>query len=73
VNICVIGAGYVGLVSAACFAEFGWTVRPAVKIPVLCGRAAKWGDVGTGGLERIPRPSRGGLSATNNFTLSRDT
>jgi len=26
VNICMIGAGYVGLVSAACFAEFGWTV-----------------------------------------------
>jgi UDPglucose 6-dehydrogenase len=22
----MIGAGYVGLVSAACFAEFGWTV-----------------------------------------------
>jgi UDPglucose 6-dehydrogenase len=26
VNICMIGAGYVGLVSAACFSEFGWTV-----------------------------------------------
>ena len=25
-NICMIGAGYVGLVSAACFAEFGWSV-----------------------------------------------
>lgn len=25
-RICVIGAGYVGLVSAACFSEFGWTV-----------------------------------------------
>ena len=25
-NICMVGAGYVGLVSAACFAEFGWTV-----------------------------------------------
>ncbi|MCL4766821.1 MAG: UDP-glucose/GDP-mannose dehydrogenase family protein [Hyphomicrobiaceae bacterium] len=25
-NICMIGAGYVGLVSAACFSEFGWTV-----------------------------------------------
>lgn len=26
-NICMIGAGYVGLVSAACFSDFGWTVR----------------------------------------------
>jgi UDPglucose 6-dehydrogenase len=26
VNICMIGAGYVGLVSAACFSEFGWNV-----------------------------------------------
>jgi len=26
VKICMIGAGYVGLVSAACFSEFGWTV-----------------------------------------------
>jgi len=25
-NISMIGAGYVGLVSAACFSEFGWTV-----------------------------------------------
>ena len=25
-NICMIGAGYVGLVSAACFCELGWTV-----------------------------------------------
>ena len=25
-KICMIGAGYVGLVSAACFADFGWTV-----------------------------------------------
>ena len=26
-NISMIGAGYVGLVSAACFSEFGWTVK----------------------------------------------
>ena len=26
VKICMIGAGYVGLVSAACFSEFGWEV-----------------------------------------------
>lgn len=25
-NICMIGAGYVGLVSGACFSEFGWQV-----------------------------------------------
>jgi len=25
-KICMIGAGYVGLVSAACFSEFGWSV-----------------------------------------------
>jgi UDPglucose 6-dehydrogenase len=27
VNICMIGAGYVGLVSAVCFSEFGWSVN----------------------------------------------
>ncbi len=26
-KICMIGAGYVGLVSSACFSEFGWTVE----------------------------------------------
>lgn len=25
-NICMVGAGYVGLVSAACFSDFGWRV-----------------------------------------------
>jgi UDPglucose 6-dehydrogenase len=32
-NICMIGAGYVGLVSAACFSEFGWDVTCVDKIP----------------------------------------
>ena len=30
-NICMIGAGYVGLVSAACFSEFGWNVTGVEK------------------------------------------
>ncbi len=30
-NICMIGAGYVGLVSAACFSEFGWSVTCVEK------------------------------------------
>ncbi len=32
-NICMIGAGYVGLVSAACFSEFGWNVTCIDKDP----------------------------------------
>ncbi len=32
-RICMIGAGYVGLVSAACFAEFGWRVDCIDKPP----------------------------------------
>jgi UDPglucose 6-dehydrogenase len=31
VNICMIGAGYVGLVSAACFSDFGWDVTAVEK------------------------------------------
>src|SRR5262245_37772789 len=33
VNICMIGTGYVGLVSAVCFSEFGWTVNCVDKDP----------------------------------------
>ncbi|KAI95509.1 UDP-glucose 6-dehydrogenase [Rhodomicrobium udaipurense JA643] len=40
-NICMIGAGYVGLVSAACFSEFGWDVtcveKDASKLDKLNG------------------------------------
>ena len=32
-KICMIGAGYVGLVSAACFSEFGWEVSCVDKDP----------------------------------------
>ena len=32
-KICMIGAGYVGLVSAACFSEFGWNVICVDKDP----------------------------------------
>ena len=31
-NICMIGAGYVGLVSAVCFSEFGWNVHCVDKV-----------------------------------------
>jgi UDPglucose 6-dehydrogenase len=38
-NICMIGAGYVGLVSGACFSEFGWDVicidKDAGKVAAL--------------------------------------
>ncbi len=32
-KICMIGGGYVGLVSAACFSEFGWSVTCVEKDP----------------------------------------
>ena len=32
-KICMIGAGYVGLVSAVCFSEFGWPVTCVDKEP----------------------------------------
>ena len=39
-NICMIGAGYVGLVSAACFSDFGWRVvcvdKDAARVERLC-------------------------------------
>ncbi len=43
-KICMIGAGYVGLVSAACFSEFGWSVTcvdkdPARLAELLAGRS----------------------------------
>ena len=38
-NVCVIGSGYVGLVTGACFAEFGMNVvcadKDAQKIAML--------------------------------------
>lgn len=43
-NICMIGAGYVGLVSAACFSEFGWDVTCVDKIPERV-EALKRGEV----------------------------
>ena len=37
-KICMIGAGYVGLVSGICFAEFGWTVTCVDKDADRIGR-----------------------------------
>jgi UDPglucose 6-dehydrogenase len=43
-KICIVGAGYVGLVSAACFADFGWTVTCVDKDAERVGRL-KRGEV----------------------------
>ena len=43
-KICIIGAGYVGLVSSACFADFGWTVACVDKDAERVGRL-KRGEV----------------------------
>ena len=40
-KICMVGAGYVGLVSAACFAEFGFTVTCIDKNAALIARLKK--------------------------------
>ena len=40
-NVCVVGSGYVGLVTGACFAEFGVSVvcadKDAAKVEMLQG------------------------------------
>jgi UDPglucose 6-dehydrogenase len=41
VNICMIGAGYVGLVSAVCFSEFGWSVNCVDNDPEKIARLNK--------------------------------
>lgn len=43
-KICMVGAGYVGLVSSACFAEFGWSVTCVDKDPERVA-ALKRGEV----------------------------
>ena len=40
-KICMVGAGYVGLVSAACFAEFGFTVTCIDKNAALIAKLKK--------------------------------
>ncbi len=40
-KICMIGAGYVGLVSATCFSEFGWTVTCVDNNPERLSQMAK--------------------------------
>lgn len=40
-KICMIGAGYVGLVSAACFSEFGWNVTCVDNDPVRLAQMAE--------------------------------
>ncbi|MEQ8824372.1 MAG: UDP-glucose/GDP-mannose dehydrogenase family protein [Filomicrobium sp.] len=40
-KICMIGAGYVGLVSAACFSEFGWNVTCVDNDPARLAQMAE--------------------------------
>ena len=57
-QICMIGAGYVGLVSAACFSEFGWEVTCVDKDE---GRLAELGR----GVSPIYEPGLETLMARN--------
>ncbi len=57
-KICMIGAGYVGLVSAACFSEFGWEVTCVDKDE---GRLAELGR----GVSPIYEPGLEALMARN--------
>ncbi len=57
-NICMIGAGYVGLVSSACFSEFGW------RVDCVDNDAAKIGKL-RNGISPIYEPGLDDLLARN--------